>query len=88
MTKTEQKLLSHLTPMTEFADTYFCHIAKNNKDFYMVTIEEKVQNWVVKHGGTFKHLTGKKIIGDRKGYLVKIVFPVHNETKQIMATLY
>lgn len=87
MTKTEQNLLSHLKPMTEYADTYFCSIAKNNKNFYMDTVEEKVKAWVENHGGRFQHIKGKHIVGDRKGYLVKITFPTYNETKQIMATL-
>lgn len=87
MTKIELNVLSHLTPITEYADVYFCSIAKYNKDYYMDTIEEKVKAWVIKNGGTIKHLCGKKIIGERKGYFVQIRFPIYNEAKQIMSAL-
>ncbi len=87
MTLTDKNLLSHLKPMTEYADTYFCGIAKNNKNIYMDTVEEKIKKWVEKNGGRFQHIKGKYIVGDKKGYLVKIVFPSYNETKQIMANL-
>ena len=56
MTKTEKNLLSHLKPMTEYADTYFCSIAKNNKNCYIDTVEEKVKAWVEIHGGKFQSI--------------------------------
>ena len=87
MTKKEINLLKHLTKATEYADTYFCGIAKNNKNKFIYTVEEQVKNWVEKNGGTFKRLSDKKFIGDTKGFLVKIVFPSFNEMKQVMATI-
>lgn len=87
MTKAEKNLLTHLKPMTEYADIYFCGIAKNNKDFYMDTVEEKIKVWVEKNGGKFQHIKGKHYVGNRKGYLVKIVFPTYNDQKQTMANL-
>lgn len=87
MTKTLMKLLTHLEPMTDYADTYFCSIAKNNKNKFMDTVSEKIKNWVEKNGGSYNQISDKKFIGDRKGFLVKIVFPVFNECKQVMACL-
>lgn len=87
MNKTEKALLEHLKPATSFADTYFCSIAKNNKNHYMDTVADKIKNWVEKNGGTFRQISDKKFMGDRKGYLVKIIFPVYNEKKEIMANL-
>lgn len=87
MNKTEKTLLEHLKPTTEFADTYFCSIAKNNKNRYIDTVADKVKGWVEKNGGTFRQLSDKRFVGDRKGYLVKITFPAYNEKKQIMAEL-
>ena len=85
MTKKEINLLSHLKRTTEYADTYFCGIAKNNKNKFIYTVEEQVKTWVEKNGGTFKRLSDKMFMGDTKGFLVKIVFPSFNEMKQIMA---
>lgn len=87
MTKKEINLLKHLTRTTEYADTYFLGIAKNNKNKFMYTIEESIKSWVEKNGGTFRKLSDKKFMGDTKGFLVKIVFPTFNETKQIMAAI-
>ena len=87
MSKKEINLLKHLTRATEFADTYFCSIAKNNKNKFMYTVEEQIKTWVEKNGGTFRRLSDKKFMGDTKGFLVKIVFPSFNNTKQIMATI-
>ena len=84
--KYERNLLSHLKAETEYADTYFCSIAKNNKNRYMDTVAEQVKAWVEKHGGYFKIISDKKFIGDRKGYLVKIIFPTYSHAKQIMAS--
>lgn len=87
MTKKEINLLKHLTRATEFADIYFCSIAKNNKNKFMYTVEEQIKTWVEQNGGTFRRLSDKKFMGDTKGFLVKIVFPSFNNTKQIMATI-
>ena len=87
MTKKEIKLINHLSRVTDFADTYFCGIAKNNKNKFMYTVEESVKSWVEKKGGTFKRLSDKKFMGDTKGFVVKIVFPTFNETKSVMALI-
>ena len=87
MTKAERKLLDHLKPMTEYADTYFCNIAKNNKNKFIDTVADKVKTWTEKNGGTFFILSDKMFIGDKKGYLVKIRFSSFNPNKQIMAKL-
>ena len=87
MSKTEKTLLEHLKPITEFADTYFCGIAKNNKNRYIDTIAEKIKCWVEKNGGSYQQISDKKFVGDRKGYIVKITFPVYNKNKQVMAEL-
>ncbi len=91
MTKTEQNILSHLRPITEYADTYFCHVSKYRADRAMDNLEEKVKKWVEKNGGKFRTISDeKKTIGDDKGYFVKIVFPTFGkrDMKSIMATLY
>lgn len=80
-------LKEHLQPATEYADTYYCSISKNNKNRYMDTVADKIKSWVEKNGGTFKIMSDKKYIGYRKGYLVKIVFPGYNNNKQLMAEL-
>ena len=43
MTKKEINLLKHLTKATEYADTYFCGIAKNNKNKFMYTVEDSIK---------------------------------------------
>lgn len=90
MTKTEQNILNHLRPITEYADTYFCHVGKYIADRAMDNLEERVKRWVEKNGGKFRTMSDKKTIGERKGYIVKIVFPTFNkrDMKNIMATLY
>lgn len=90
MTKTEQKILEHLKPMTEFADTYFCFVSKYRADRAMENMEDKVRRWVEKNGGKFRSGDEKRIIGEHKGYIVKIVFPTFNkrDMKNIMATVY
>jgi hypothetical protein len=87
MNKKEVNLLKHLTRATEFADTYFCGIAKNNKNKFMYTVEDSIKTWVEQNGGTFRKLSDKKFMGDKKGFLVKIVFPSFNNAKQIMVTI-
>lgn len=87
MNKTTRKLLDHLKPMTDYADTYFCSIAKNNKNRFMYTVEEKIKDWVEKNGGVFIQISDKKFVNDRKGFFVKITFPTFNDCKQIMACL-
>lgn len=89
-TKAEQYILAHLRPITEYADTYFCHVSKFRADRAMDNLEEKVKRWAEKNGGKFCTISEKKTIGDEKGYLVKIVFPTFDkrDMKGIMATLY
>ena len=87
MNKTEKVLLEHLKAATDFADTYFCSIAKNNKNRHIDTVTDKVRNWVEKNGGTFRQISDKKFMGNRKGYLVKITFPTYNKNKEILANL-
>ena len=87
MTKTTKNLLEHLKSMTDYADTYFCSIAKNNKNKFIDTVSEKIKNWVEKNGGSYELISDKKFIGDRKGYYVKIRFPSFNECKQIMSNI-
>jgi len=89
----DKKILSHLVPFTDsthYVDTYFCNIYFKNKDYYMYTVAEKVENWVVENGGRFRKLSDKKIFGERKGFLIKIVFPCFGkrDMKNIMATLF
>lgn len=88
MTKTERKLLEHLMPMTDFADTYFCGIAKNNKNKFIDSVADKVKNWTEKNGGTFCIVSDKLFVGDKKGYLVKICFSSFSAKKQVMSELY
>lgn len=90
MTKAEEQMLSHLTPVTAYADTYLCHIYYKNKDAFMYTVYDKVKAWVEKNGGTIQKLSEKKIVGEKKGFEVKIRFPTHTlrDMKNIMATLY
>lgn len=87
---TDKYVLSHLTPATDYADTYLCGIAKNNKDRYMYSVSEKVENWVIKNGGKFQKISRKIFMGDKKGFLVKIIFPTFNkrDMKNVMQSLY
>ena len=80
-------LKDHLQAATDYADTYYCSISKNNKNCYMDTVADRIKSWVEKNGGSFKVLSDKKFIGYRKGYLVKITFPAYNTNKQLMAEL-
>jgi len=90
MTKTEQNILNHLKPITEYADTYFCFVGKYSADRAMENMEEKVRRWVEKNGGKFRTSNEKRIIGEHKGYIIKIIFPTFNKRnmKDIMATIY
>lgn len=90
MTKTEQNILNHLRPITEYADTYFCFVGKYSADRAMENMELKVKRWVEKNGGRFHTSNTKRTIGDCKGYFVKIIFPTFckRDMKNIMATIY
>lgn len=90
MTRNDEKILAHLKPITEFADTYLVHIYYKNKDEFMYTVFDKVKDWVEKNGGVIVKLSGKQIIGEKKGFAVKIRFPAFSkrDMKNIMATLY
>ncbi len=92
ITKTDQAMLAHLTPL-DGADTYLCGISKYNKDDYIWTVEAKVKAWVERNGGTMKRLHEEAppvCIGERKGYRVQIRFPTYTkrDMKNIMATLF
>lgn len=92
MTKTDEKMLSHLVPynLDGLSDVYFCSIGKWNKDRFMYSVLEKISTWVEKNGGTIQKISDKKIIGERKGFVVRIVFPCYGkrDMKNIMARLY
>ena len=87
---TDKQALNHLIPTTIYADTYLCYIAKNNKDRFMYSVADKVENWVTKNGGRFTKISGKTFLNEKKGFLVKIIFPTHNKRnmKQVMASIY
>lgn len=55
----------------------------------MYSIYEKVEAWVVKNGGTIQKMSDKKIMGERKGFIVRIIFPCYGkrDMKNIMATV-
>ena len=91
MTKTDEKMLAHLTAIRGCCDTYLCGISKYNKDEYMYTVYDKVKAWVEKNGGVMRKLDGGKlIIGEKKGFEVQIRFPAYGkrDMKNIMATLW
>lgn len=91
MKKIDERILSHLQPYNmDLSDTYFCSICKYNKDDFMETVFEKVSAWVEKNGGKIQKLSGRRTIGDRKGYIVRILFPCYGkrDMKNIMATLW
>lgn len=56
----------------------------------MYSVLEKVTKWVEQNGGKIQKLTDKKIMGERKGFVVRIIFPCYGkrDMKNIMATLY
>lgn len=91
ITKTDIKILSHLQPYgTYLSDTYFCSIYFKNKERFMDSVFDKVKAWTERNGGKIQKLSGKKIIGERKGYIVRIIFPCFGkrDMKNIMASLY
>ena len=73
-TKAEQYILAHLRPITEYADTYFCHVSKFRADRAMDNLEEKLKRWAEKNGGKFCTVSEKKTIGDEKGYFVNLKY--------------
>lgn len=91
MTKADEKILSHLQPYNmDWTDTYLCHIYYKNKDDFMYTVFDKVKAWVEKNGGKINRVSDKKIVGEKKGFVVRIIFPCYGERdmKNIKATLY
>lgn len=92
MTATDKWMLEHLQIHNSYlSDTYLCCISKNNKDRFMKSVMEKVRAWVEHNGGKFQQLTDTKTTtADRKGYVVRIIFPCHckRNMKELMATLY
>ena len=76
MLKSDKYILEHLSVYdTGLSDSY--------------SIYEKVEAWVVKNGGTIQKLSDKKILGERKGFIVRIIFPGYGkrDMKNIMATV-
>lgn len=90
MTKTDEKILTYLRPYNmDWSDTYLCHIYYKNKDDFMYTVSDKVKVWVEKNDGKFQMVSDdKKIIGEKKGFIVRIIFPCYGkrDMKNIMAT--
>lgn len=88
--KKDKAILDHLSPIGEFADTYFCSIYYKNKEVFMYSVYDKVAAWVEQNGGKIKRVSDKRTIGERKGFVVKIIFPTFNkrDMKNIMATVY
>lgn len=90
--KKDEKILQHLQPYykMELSDVYLCSIGKYNKDYFIQTVFEKVSEWVVKNGGKIQKLSNKITVGDRKGYIIRIIFPCYTKRnmKEIMASLY
>lgn len=56
----------------------------------MYTVFDKVKAWVEKNSGKIKRVSDKKIVGEKKGFVVRIIFPCYGKRnmKNIMATLY
>ena len=91
MLKIDEKMLEHLTVYnTGLSDTYFCSIYYKNKERFMYSVYEKIAGLVERNGGSIQKLSDKKIIGERKGFVVRIIFPCYGkrDMKNIMATLY
>ena len=89
--KKDEKILEHLKVYnTVLSDTYFCSIYYKNKERFMYSVYDKVVAWVEKNGGKIQKLSDKKIIGERKGFVVRIIFPCYGkrDMKNVMATLY
>lgn len=94
MTKAEQYLLNHLTPVEYrlYHDTYLCGVAVNNKDKFIYSMLDKVKAWVIKNGGRYT-IISNKVINHRlnqKGFVIQIVFPAggKRDMKNVMATLF
>ena len=91
MLKVDEKILCHLKVYDiGLSDTYFCSIYYENKECFMYSVYEKVVAWVKKNGGSIYKISDKIIIGERKGFIVRIIFPCYGkrDMKNIMATLY
>lgn len=91
MTKVDEKILAHLQPYNmDWSDTYLCHIYYKNKNDFMYTVFDKVKAWVEKNGGKIQRVSDKKIVGEKKGFVVRIIFPCYGkrDMKNVMATLY
>lgn len=101
ITKTDQYMLAHLMPLayftmpgygiTYYTDTYLCYVGKYQKRNYIWSINEKVQKWVERNGGTYQKLSDMDcILGEKKGLPVRITFPTYTkrDMKNIMATLF
>lgn len=91
MTKKDQLMLSYLTPCKDYlSDTYFLHTYFKNKEDLMYSRLERVTEWVNKNGGKLIKLSGKKIVREQKGFIVRIIFPCFNkrDMKNIMSTLF
>lgn len=75
MTKTEQNILDHLSPVEYglYHDTYLCGVSIENKNHYMYTMRDKVSEWVEKNGGKFIVLSEKVICHNlnKKGFVVQ-----------------
>ena len=99
MTKTDEKILSYLTPSTDKQlltygnDTYFCGISKHLKNDWKENCIEKVKNWVEKNGGKFEiksdwtrqNVYNGKFYSEKDGKIVQIIFPGYNhKTKKNM----
>lgn len=67
MTKTDEKILSYLSPSTDNQlllygnDTYFCGGSKHLKRDYIESRIIRVKNWVEKNGGKFTVKSDKMI---------------------------
>lgn len=92
MTKVDEKILAHLQPYNmDWSDTYLCYIYYKNKNDFMYTVFAKVKAWVEKNGGKIQKVSDdKRIIGEKKGFIIRIIFPCYGkrDMKNIMATLY
>lgn len=92
MSVEDEKILSYLwVCQTNIPDSYFVHCSKYAKDDLLSFRLNEVESWVVKNGGYFGQCSDKIIMDNRKGFIVRIVFPCrHNkrDMESIMATLY
>ena len=91
MTKEDVKVLEHLQPYNmDWSDTYLCYIYYKNKNDFMYTVFKRLKDWVEKNGGKIQRISNKKIVGEKKGFVVRIIFPCYGrrDMKNIMATLY